>query len=1254
MLAGQIMPLAFKSKNAERTGFSASDPVKPRLQAHSLPRVSRLRLFSSAGVTALILLGAQSTAWASCSPGTFSGAPETCTGTGAQIAATLSANQTVALQGNVTTGGVQLTTSGPISISVTAGSGASAQTAAPAVTPPVIVHTSASPQARPGGGGTTPAPAATSIINSIGGDAINLTSAGGNISLGTGAGVTVSATGSTGDGIDLRTSGSGKISVVTAGNVSSLGGDGVDAVSMAAGSVSVATAGAAIKGYHAGIFAESAGSVSVHSTTGALSASAPNSEGIGVYGGAGGVSVVASGGSISAGYAGISATDLAQSTISITNSDSISGVSEGIAATGDPGVGPAPLGSSITINNSGSMTSLASGAVGIFAGTASGAIAITNAGQVGNSSINNGVVDGIVAQSTNYNTAGIAINNVGAIYTNSASFFNYGIFAVNSGPGKVSITNTGSIVTGGQGIYAAGAGNITVTNGALVIASGGDGLNLTSAGGNISVTTTAGGKVSATGATGDGIYINPTSSPGPQTGSVNVVAGASVSSVNGAGINTVALEGATTITTAAGTTITGGGPNGAIYATSDNGNITINSNGAAVGGVYGMASRAGNVSININGSLTTPGPVAVDANGAGFVKVNLGRNVTVQSTGGGGVGGLGAGASGFELDTAQGSSLISAGQNATVEVTSGGFLLNNSGKLTSTAGGHQGTAVYLLSGAVFSLPATSATINNTSTGVIDGQLVIQNGAITLNNAGLWDANGDSIFGATGALGVANNTGLIQVGLTTAAPPATASTFGGLGAFDNGSSKATGTISMVNGTVGDSLTISSPFVGATGHSLLYLDAYLGGPGSQADELHLLGGSSGKTLIRIHSTNAGAGAVNSQGIVLVTGVTAATDFALDPTGPGYDSKHGGIDQGLFLYSMAFQAGSEVLIGAPNGKATQLATSVTAGQNVFSSAGFVAVSAGSVAISITQPAVAALVERPRAWMSAADNHADDLQSQPVAATLYRAQGELAAPPSMRLSAVQSSGGYDTGYDQGVAMVSGGVDLLRRRSETSALSLGVATAYVQSDQRFSGGAAAMLYSGAVFGGYGLYKAGALHIEGEVKSEVLKAEYLSDSAGADRPNARLTSSGATVSAGYAWRLAPGLRIEPIASAAFQWTTMGDLLIDGSRVRFDPSLRGWANTGVALTGGVKHGGYRVSASLTGLLWDEFGSDNTAYLTALGPGAPMVDRLTGASGEIRGELNVAAGSWGLGFVQASARAGAHQDDFSALTGVRLRW
>ena len=386
-----------------------------------------------------------------------------------------------------------------------------------------------------------------------------------------------------------------------------------------------------------------------------------------------------------------------------------------------------------------------------------------------------------------------------------------------------------------------------------------------------------------------------------------------------------------------------------------------------------------------------------------------------------------------------------------------------------------------------------------------------------------------------------------------------------------------------------------------------------------------------------------------------MTSASNFILDPKGPGYDAKHGGIGAGLFLYTLSFNAGDEVLIGQAGGKAKQIPSTLTAGQTVWAATSF--------APSIYQDATPAAglaetgFDRPRAWMSAVNGLAADepaLQTSPLMTNLRSSGGMIATTPGVRVSAMHSSSGFDTGYDQGVASLTGGVDLVRHQDEGSAWSLGVATAYVESDQRFTDGGVSLGYSGVAFGGYASYRAGDLHIDASIKSDVLKARYAARWLGDSRPSAGLTTTGVEAQAGYRYALGLGLALEPLASAAIDRTTMSNLQLGSSTVRFDPANSGWANVGVRLSGRAQYGSYAIKGSLMASAWDAFGASNTAYLSDLGRSSPMNDNLGGVSGEVAGELTIAKGQWAEGCVSGSIRQGSAQQTVQAVTGFRLRW
>jgi hypothetical protein len=575
-------------------------------------------------------------------------------------------------------------------------------------------------------------------------------------------------------------------------------------------------------------------------------------------------------------------------------------------------------------------------------------------------------------------------------------------------------------------------------------------------------------------------------------------------------------------------------------------------------------------------------------------------------------------------------------------VISGGDAIVAASKPTTVTNSGQ------ITGAIFL--DEGGTITNNKTGVISGYITGDDAAITFANAGIWRL--DELFGAfTTEGGTITNTGTIE-----GEPGQTSPQFyeiSGPTVFKNGSGSTAGTVNLANGVAGDTLLIESPFKGATGYSTLILDAALGE--GIADELELGAGSSGQTLIRIQNTNTGPGA--SETLTLVTGVTAASNFALDPKGPGYDKKYKGIDDGLYLYTLQFQGGDEKLVGGPGPGAQQLPTFESAGQNIlantnFSPSGGSGGAGGSAGFAGFTGDGPVNLDRPMFWTAAVNTLAPDPVSQGHYVGLLGG-GEMAAPPSLRLSEMQSAGGIDTGYDQGLAMLKGGVDLIRRQDGATSFSLGVATAYVQSDQRFTDGGTAMFYSGVVYGGYADYRVGSAYLTANFKSAMLKTQYQAPWVGDANPSAGLTATAIELDGGFNLGLAPGWRLEPIASMAASRTSMSDLQIASDVASFGAGYTGWANAGARLEGTTRVAGLELDSLFTARAWDRFG-DNAAYLTGLGSGSPLIDRISGVSGEVAAELRLSAGRNLYAFVQTSAQAGAAQTSTAALLGLSFRW
>ena len=170
----------------------------------------------------------------------------------------------------------------------------------------------------------------------------------------------------------------------------------------------------------------------------------------------------------------------------------------------------------------------------------------------------------------------------------------------------------------------------------------------------------------------------------------------------------------------------------------------------------------------------------------------------------------------------------------------------------------------------------AATIYNSGhiTGFID--LTDNDDSFFNQNHGVFETKLTSYFGYGNDVFVNEQGGTVLA--ATDPSVAESSSFVGLERFEN-----KGTISLQDGRVGDTFRITNSFVSpyggiyyagappivfnGSGVSRLAVDAFLGGPGSTADNLIIDGDVSGKTRVTVNNTNPGPGVFNKQGIPVV---------------------------------------------------------------------------------------------------------------------------------------------------------------------------------------------------------------------------------------------------------------------------------------------------------------------------------------------------------------------------------------------------
>ena len=184
--------------------------------------------------------------------------------------------------------------------------------------------------------------------------------------------------------------------------------------------------------------------------------------------------------------------------------------------------------------------------------------------------------------------------------------------------------------------------------------------------------------------------------------------------------------------------------------------------------------------------------------------------------------------------------------------------------------------------------------------------------------GVFEARLTSDFG--GGDDLFTNEGIVHAVASGGTQPS----FVNLERFEN-----SGLISTVNGSVGDIFTMSGPGFqfDADSGSTLAVDAFLGKPGSTADNLVINGNVSGQTELTVNNTNPHGGAYNKQGIpvVFVNGEVNKDSFFLPkPIDAGF------VDYDLFFVPTG--SGYFELRSLPGGGAYHLPHLVTAVQDVF----------------------------------------------------------------------------------------------------------------------------------------------------------------------------------------------------------------------------------------------------------------------------------------------------------------------------------
>lgn len=787
---------------------------------------------------------------------------------------------------------------------------------------------------------------------------------------------------------------------------------------------------------------------------------------------------------------------------------------------------------------------------------------------------------------------------------------NYGIDAINyAGTENLTInTGVGTFVTGGEhGIKAFNYGS-----GALEITANGDatgtsdfGIYASNLNGTGSTVTTGVGSTVTGGSRG--ILVANFG-----TGALNITTNGDVTGTSFIGISALnSLSGTNlTLTTGANTSVLGGTDGINAVSNGIDGVLEITVNGD-VTGTSGDGIRAQTDVVGANMIVTTGQGTVVEGGGNGITAKNNGHG-TLQITASGDV--TGTGASGILAEnSAIGTGLtIATGTDSTVLGGAFGIHAVNNGSGTTSITNSGGlstispTPGFNFDGIALQTEGTAPALIGNG-GTIFGRVNTGDGSDNFVNIGLWASTGVSDLGA--GINQMGNAGSLVAAV--AASTSETTTFANAGTFTNIGIMSLSDDTASNGSqVHDTLTVDGDFVGGGG---IFLDAYLGGPGSTADLMIVTGNVSGVTQLQVNNTSSGGGAVNLDGIALVQviGTSVAGDFVL---------ADGPISAGLFTYDLQFDAGDSVHELVSTGAAAvsaELATFASAAQSIwYDTLGVLDERfdelhrdiRGAAVISdglLVQPASGSPSAYPGLW------------------------GKLVGRTADR-NAISSVGGVatDISYGLDTTGVVIGVDGVLD-SVHGSLALGASGGYVTADQGFDSGSAAN-YEGFTGGLYATYVNGNFHVNGQLKANVLDLDYtMAGTSGTS--DGDVLSLGGTLEAGYRMDVTENFYAEPAAQLAYVDSNIrnGDALGTAFDAGGD-SLRG--AIGLNLGGKISGPEFIFKPELSLKVWGEFEGDNSASFTAFtvaddtpgvfgeaGLGIEALNLRNGWSGNLKGDI-----------------------------------
>ena len=897
--------------------------------------------------------------------------------------------------------------------------------------------------------------------------------------------------------------------------------------------------------------------------------------------------------------------------------------------------------SDITIINSGNVATLAFGGIGINANTVgadsdisisnSGNLATDGLGGIGINAITLGANSAIIVQNSG-NLATIGLGGIG-INADTASD-DSGIVIQNSG-------NIATLDLGGIGLNAETSGfdsDITINNSGNIatLAMGAIGINGITGGFGSDISIQNSGNLATEGS--DAIAILATSNA--FLGDVDVLNRGNLTTEGeeafgifaslGVNDNDVTVENSARIRTrgdvAHGIVALTAGINHDVEIANSGEILTF---GREADGVSVAVDSATNVIIRNSGSIFTRGD---ESYGIDAVAIGTQSPLTI----------INSGDIEAQADEAIGIAVGAFGPSSPVRI-------ENSGSVTAGFAGilAAGETVSIVNtgtitaDSLFAIGAFAAEADVFNSGTITGFVELFGFTEFVNrNGGVFEAREVSDFGG---LGLFRN----QSGGTvhTAAHPGVAETtvFIGLDQFQNH-----GLISLVDGAVGDVFELTNCgcsllSYSGSGNAALGVDAFLGPPGSTADNFIIDGNTSGKTALLVNNTNPGGGSYNTKGIPIV--------FANGNVKPDAFYLKKPVDAGLFDYDLIFRpTGSGVfeLKSFPGGGSHSLPHIITTSQDLLhtSSETWLDRSADLRVLLNTKshdtaPLAAGAQPNdvtPAVWVRGAGTwlNQDDKATTNAYGRTYRRS----------LDRNLETTNFQTGVDLGKR------DVL---SQGDMVVFGPLAGVVLGSLDYDDLARQFNFSAAEVGGYATYLKGGLFVDTQAKVHFMEVDP-KDVRGL--PNTfGATNYGLRTDTGYRFgSFNGGMFIEPLATLAVTWTNIDTLAIDGNTVRFNDEVNVRGRLGVRVgTSYAVWSGTTMEPFVIGSLWSNLSDDNDATVVSNNTTFKFTDKPEDVWSVLSAGVNFFnPGAQTTVFAKLDVTVAEDTDGISAKAGMRYNW